>query len=96
MGYYDNNRLTNLAKNILFGMDVVSKRCDKIYGNVKDKKLEDISFEMNEEEKRKAILENERFFSDENVQKRLKMLQNLIVDDTNLNKLRMLYEQSHN
>ena len=31
MGYYNANRLANLARNILFGMDVVSKRCDAIY-----------------------------------------------------------------
>ena len=93
MGYYDSNRLMNLAKNILFGMDVVSKRCDKIYETAKDKKLEDVSFDMSEEAKRRAINENKRFFSDQSVQKRLKMLQEMIVDDTHLNKLRALYGQ---
>jgi len=93
MGFYDSNRLANLARNILFGMDVVSKRCDKIYESAKDKKLEDVNFDMSEEAKRRAINENKRFFSDQNVQRRLKLLQDIIVDDTHLNKLRALYGQ---
>ncbi len=93
MGYYDSNRLANLARNILFGMDVVSKRCDAIYESAKDKKLEDVNFDMSEDAKRRAINENRRFFSDQTVQKRLKMLQEMIVDDTHLNKLRALYGQ---
>lgn len=93
MDYYDSNRLMNLAKNILFGMDVVSKRCDKIYEVAKNKKLEDVSFDMSEEAKRRAINENKRFFSDQSVQRRLKLLQDIIVDDTHLNKLRALYGQ---
>jgi hypothetical protein len=93
MGYYNANRLSNLARNILFGMDVVSKRCDAIYESAKDKKLEDINFDMSEDAKRRAINENKRFFSDQTVQKRLKLLQDIIVDDTHLNKLRALYGQ---
>ena len=93
MGYYNANRLANLARNILFGMDVVSKRCDTIYESAKDKKLEDVNFDMSEDAKRRAINENKRFFSDQTVQKRLKMLQDIIVDDTHLNKLRALYGQ---
>lgn len=93
MGCYDSNRLASLARNILFGMDVVSKRCDAIYESAKDKKLEDVNFDMSEDAKRRAINENKKFFSDSSVQKRLKMLQEMIVDDTHLNKLRALYGQ---
>jgi hypothetical protein len=80
---YDGNRLHNLAKNILIGMEVVDKRVDNLSGNVKK--------ELNEEEQRKAIAETNAFFANKRMQKKLEALKSLIVDNTYRNQLNELY-----
>ena len=72
-----------LAKNILFGMDVVDKRVDTRPKNIKK--------ELNEEEQYQAMLETNRFFESKETQRRLERLRNLIVDDTNQKKMEKLW-----
>ena len=75
-----------LAKNILFGMDVVDKRVDNLPKNVKK--------ELNEEEQLEAALETRRFFNSKETQRRLEKLKSLIVDDSNQRKFEKLWDGS--
>ena len=93
MRSYDSKRLNELACNILFGMEVIDKRCNEIYHTAKNKKMEDVNFDMSEEERMEAIQENEKFFSDKRMQEKLNRLKYLIVDDTNINKLHKIFNK---
>ena len=85
---YDGNRLHNLAKNILIGMELVDKRVDSITkANVKK--------ELNEEETRQAIAETNAFFADRKMQRKLEALKSLIVDNTYQNQLNELYAKQN-
>ena len=85
---YDGNRLHNLAKNILIGMELVDKRVDSITkGKVKK--------ELNEEETRQAMAETNAFFADRKMQRKLEALKSLIVDNTYQNQLNELYAKQN-
>ena len=81
---YNENRLNNLAKNILIGMELVDKRVDTL-GDRKVKK------ELNEEEQLQAIKETNNFFNDKRMQNKLKALKGLIVDNSYKERLNELY-----
>ena len=83
MQRYDERRLMELAKNILFGMDVVDKRVDNLPKNVKK--------ELNEREQFEAELETRRFFNSKETQRRLEKLKSLIVDDSSQKKFEQLW-----
>ena len=76
-------RLEELAKNILFSMEMVDKRVDNRPKNVKR--------ELDEDEQRQAIMENDRFFADKRVQEKLERLKYLISDDTNQRKFEKIW-----
>lgn len=76
-------RLEELARNILFGMEMVDKRVDNRPKNVKR--------ELNEDEQRQAIMESNRFFADKKTQEKLERLKYLISDDTNQRKFQDLW-----
>ena len=85
---FDSNRLHNLAKNILIGMELVDKRVDSITkGKVKK--------ELNEEETRQAVAETNAFFADRKMQRKLEALKSLIVDNTYQNQLNELYAKQN-
>lgn len=82
---YNSNRLNDLAKNILIGMELVDKRVDTLRGK-KAKK------ELNEEEQLLAIKETNDFFANKNTQKKLEALKNLIVDNSYQERFTNLYK----
>ena len=85
MRSYDyNSRLNELARNILFGMEIVDKRVDSRPKNIKR--------ELNEEEARQAMMEQDSFFADKKIQEKLERLKFLIVDDSNQKKLDKIWE----
>ena len=85
---FDSNRLHNLAKNILIGVELVDKRVDSITkGKVKK--------ELNEEETRQAVAETNAFFADRKMQRKLEALKSLIVDNTYQNQLNELYAKQN-
>ena len=85
MEFYNNNRLNDLAKNILIGMELVDKRVDTL-GGKKVKK------ELNEEEQLKAMKETQDFFANKRMQKKLETLKNLIVDNSYQERFQNLYK----
>ena len=85
MEFYDNNRLNNLAKNILIGMELVDKRVDTL-GGKKVKK------ELDEQEQLKAMKETQDFFANKRMQKKLEALKNLIVDNSYQERFQNLYK----
>ena len=85
---YGNDRLMELAKNILFGMEIVDKRVENRPKNIKQ--------ELNEEERKQAMLEQEMFFSDKRMQEKLDRLKFLIKDETNQNKFKEAYGDDMN
>ena len=82
---YDNNRLNDLAKNILIGMELVDKRVDTL-GGKKVKK------ELNEEEQLEAMKETRDFFSNKRNQAKLEALKKLIVDNQYQERFNNLYK----
>lgn len=76
-------RLGELARNILFGMEMVDKRVDTRPKSVKR--------ELNEDEKRQAMMENDRFFADKAIQEKLDRLKYFISDETNQKKLQKIW-----
>lgn len=85
MRSYDyNSRLNELARNILFGMEIVDKRVDTRPKNIKR--------ELNEEETKQAMLEQEKFFGDKRIQEKLERLKFLITDDSNQKKIQKIWE----
>ena len=80
---YGNERLMELAKNILFGMEIVDKRVDNRPKNIKK--------ELNEEEQRQAMLDEEKFFADKRMQEKLERLKYLIADETMQKKFKDAY-----
>ena len=82
---YDNNRLNDLAKNILIGMELVDKRVDTL-GGKKVKK------ELNEEEQLEAMIETRDFFANKRNQTKLEALKKLIVDNQYQERFNNLYK----
>ena len=82
---YDNNRLNDLAKNILIGMELVDKRVDTL-GGKKVKK------ELNEEEQFEAMRETRNFFANNRNQAKLEALKKLIVDNQYQERFNNLYK----
>lgn len=82
---YDNNRLNDLAKNILIGMELVDKRVDTL-GGKKVKK------ELNEEEQLEAMRETRDFFANKRNQAKLEALKKLIVDNQYQERFNNLYK----
>lgn len=82
---YSNNRLNDLAKNILIGMELVDKRVDTLKGRK-------IKKELNEEEQLAAMKETDDFFANKRNQEKLEALKNLIVDNQYRERLSNLYK----
>ena len=82
--YSYGSRLDELARNILFGMEIVDKRVDSRPKNIKK--------ELDEEEAKQAMMEQDRFFSDERTKKKLERLKFLITDESNQKKLQNIWE----
>ena len=64
-------------------MEIVDKRVETRPKNIKK--------ELNEEETRQAILEQDRFFNDKRTQEKLERLKYLIVNDSNQKRLQNLF-----
>lgn len=82
---YGNNRLNDLAKNILIGMELVDKRVDTL-GGKKVKK------ELNEEEQLEAMRETRDFFTNKRNQAKLEALKKLIVDNQYQERFNNIYK----
>lgn len=82
---YGSKRLDDLAKNILFGMELVDKRVDTLKGKKAKKTL-------TEEEELMAMKETNDFFEDKKTQKKLEYLKKLIVDNSYRDRFNELYK----